>query len=271
MRLRAFMLAALVPLLIPASAAADYPHVVQKGETLTSVAATDGLSIGALAVANNISTNSELVAGQILEIPPRTPANRASVAQSSAAAQKSSVAQKLAVATAQPVINTEAVTSGSGGAPVHRPRLAVTTISSTGTTPYPTQEHVTGAEIADIATANGVPAALAEAVAWQESGWNNAEVSNVGAVGVMQIVPSTWSWIDSYLTPTDPLGTSSALENVRAGALLLHQLLMLTDDNQSLAIAGYFQGLSSVEKVGMYRSTRSYVANVLALEQRLGA
>jgi soluble lytic murein transglycosylase-like protein len=271
MRLRAFMLAALVPVLIPASAAADYPHVVQKGETLTSVAATDGLSIGALAVANHISTTSELVAGQILEIPPRTPANRASVAQSSAVVQRSSVAQKLTVASAQSVINTESVTNASGGAPVRSAGLAVTTISSTGTTPYPTQEHVTGTEIADIASANGVPAALAEAIAWQESGWNNAEVSNVGAVGVMQIVPSTWSWIDSYLTPTDPLGTSSALENVRAGALLLHQLLLLTGGNQSLAIAGYFQGLSSVEKIGMYRSTRRYVANVLALEQRLSA
>jgi N-acetylmuramoyl-L-alanine amidase len=259
MRLRAFILAALVPVLIPATAAADYPHVVQTGETLTSVAATDGLSIGALAVANNLSSTSQLVAGQVLEIPPRTSANRASAAK------------RTTLATTHTVQSTQTVSNLSGGVSPRVARTAVATISSTGATPYPTQEHVTASEIAAIASANGVPAALAEAIGWQESGWNNAEVSNVGAVGVMQIVPSTWSWIDAYLTPSDPLGTSSALENVRAGVLLLHQLLNLTANNQSQAIAGYFQGLSSVQKIGMYASTRRYVANVLALEQRLAA
>jgi hypothetical protein len=253
------MLAAIVPLLIPASAAADYPHVVQKGETLTSVAAVDGLSIAAIASANGISTTSQLVAGQILEIPPRTRANMATNPG------------RLTVSKPQPLLTGKVITSTSGGVSVHSTRSAATTVSSTGTTPYPTQEHVTASEIADVASANDVPAALAEAIAWQESGWNNAEVSNIGAVGVMQIVPSTWSWIDSYLTPSDPLGTDSALENVRAGVLLLHQLLEITDDSQPLTIAGYFQGLSSVETIGMYRSTRRYVANVLALEQRLAA
>jgi soluble lytic murein transglycosylase-like protein len=200
-----------------------------------------------------------LVAGQILEIPPQTSANRASAPV------------KLTVSTVRPVLTSQAVSGRSGGVPVRITRSAATAVSSTGTKPYPTPEHVSASEIAGIASANGVPAALAEAIAWQESGWNNDEVSNIGAVGVMQIVPSTWAWIDSYLTPSDPLGTDSALENVRAGVLLLHQLLEITGDNQSLTIAGYFQGLSSVETVGMYRSTRRYVANVLALEQRLAA
>ncbi len=76
-----------------------------------------------------------------------------------------------------------------------------------------------------IADANGVPASFAEAIAWQESGWNNDEVSGAGAVGIMQIVPATWTWIDRYLTPSAPLGTASAAENIRAGVLLLHELL----------------------------------------------
>ncbi len=114
-----------------------------------------------------------------------------------------------------------------------------------------------------------MPAAFAEAIAWQESGWNNDEVSGAGAVGVMQIVPATWTWIDRYLTPSAPLGTASAAENIRAGVLLLHQLLGLTGGNESLAAAGYFQGLSSVEAHGMYPATRQYVADVMALTGRL--
>ena len=48
---------------------------------------------------------------------------------------------------------------------------------------------MSSAEIDAIAEQYGVPASLAEAIAWQESGWNNDEVSGIGAVGVMQIVP----------------------------------------------------------------------------------
>jgi soluble lytic murein transglycosylase-like protein len=227
----------LVLALSPAVASANYAHVVQPGETLTSVAEVDGLSILALARANGISPQAQLIAGQTLWIPPRTNA--------------------AATATA-----TTATT-----VPRH---TAAAPVSAAAVAPVPTSERVSSAEIADVAGANRVPAALAEAVAWQESGWNNAEVSNVGAVGVMQIVPNTWTWIDRYLTPDEPLGTASAAENVRAGVLLLHQLLGLTGGDERLAVAGYFQGLASVKRFGMYASTRRYVADVIALAQRFG-
>jgi LysM repeat protein len=229
MRVRAVLLAVLVPALFPVTAVANYAHVVEPGETLTSVARIDGLSIAALAHANGISPQAQLIAGQTLWIPPRTTTVHASTASTSTRAA------------------TAVVVAGA---------------------PVPTAQRVSSAQIAAVAAANGVPAALAEAVAWQESGWNNAEVSRIGAVGVMQIVPSTWRWIDRFLTPSDPLGQASASENVRAGVLLLHQLLELTGDNERLAAAGYFQGLASVRRFGMYRSTRRYVNNVLALSER---
>jgi soluble lytic murein transglycosylase-like protein len=84
----------------------------------------------------------------------------------------------------------------------------------------------------------------------------------------MQIIPNTWTWIDRYLTPSDPLGTASASENIRAGVLLLRQLLEVTGGNERLAVAGYYQGLASIRRFGMYPSTRHYVADVLALAQR---
>lgn len=260
MRARVVFLAVLVLALFPVAASANYAHVVKRGETLTSVAAIDGLSIDALARANGISPSAELIAGQTLWIPPqRAAVPTTAVESSTSTAQPSN-------STAQAPTTTTQTTAQS----------SATTVQTAGTSvaagaPVPTPERVSSSEIAAVADANGVPTGLAEGIAWQESGWNNDEVSSVGAVGVMQIVPTTWAWIDRYLTPADPLGTVSATENVRAGVLLLHQLLQVTGGNETLAVAGYFQGLSSVKRFGMFRSTRRYVADVMALAQRFGA
>ena len=59
--------------------------------------------------------------------------------------------------------------------------------------PYPTPERVSASEVGSIAAANGVPPSLAEAIGWQESGFNNDLVSTAGATGVMQIEPGTWN------------------------------------------------------------------------------
>jgi soluble lytic murein transglycosylase-like protein len=113
-----------------------------------------------------------------------------------------------------------------------------------------------------------VPAPLAEAIAEQESGFNDAEVSSSGAVGVMQLEPATWN----DLTQVDGLQLSpdSALDNVRGGVALLRSLLLATGENQHETIAGYYQGLESVRARGMLPSTRHYVRDVLALESRFG-
>ena len=55
----------------PATASAAFEHVVAKGETLSSVAAADGLSISQLAAANAMSPDSQLTLGSSLVIPPQ--------------------------------------------------------------------------------------------------------------------------------------------------------------------------------------------------------
>jgi soluble lytic murein transglycosylase-like protein len=61
----------------------------------------------------------------------------------------------------------------------------------------------------------GVDPALARALAWMESGFQQDVVSNVGAIGVMQLLPETWEFVDLVLlgvrTPRNYQG------NVRAG------------------------------------------------------
>ena len=281
MRVRAFLLAVLVLALFPVAASANYAHVVQRGETLTSVAAVDGLSIDAIAQANGISPQAQLIAGQTLWIPPRTAATSAlgaaTVAQTTTAATDADndgdtdTAGEGSAATSAVTTTRATQTATSTTTSTSTSTASSSATSSSGAGPVPTPERVDSTDIAGVANANGVPAALAEAIAWQESGWNNDEVSSIGAVGVMQIVPTTWSWIDQYLTPSRPLGTASALENVRAGTLLLKQLLAVTGGDRQLAVAGYFQGLSSIKRYGMFASTKHYVANVMALSQRFGA
>lgn len=141
--------------------------------------------------------------------------------------------------------------------------------AATGLGAAPTPERLSGGDISQIAATNGAPGDLAAAIAWQESGFNNALTSSAGARGIMQIMPGTWDWIDRTLA-RPPLNRASAADNVRAGSLFLGQLLKDTGGDVPTAVAGYYQGLGSVRRNGMLPETRRYVDNVLALRGRTG-
>ena len=135
--------------------------------------------------------------------------------------------------------------------------------------PAATAQRVTAERIKQLAAEHGAPGPLAAAIAWQESGFNNAMVSSANARGVMQVMPGTWDWVQRVLG-VGPLNPASAEDNVRAGSAYLARLLRETGGDESLAAAGYYQGLNSVLTRGMFDDTRRYVANVLALRGRFG-
>jgi LysM repeat protein len=56
----------------PSVASAAFPHVIASGESLYSIAATDGLSVDQLAAANGLASDGQLIAGATLLIPPQT-------------------------------------------------------------------------------------------------------------------------------------------------------------------------------------------------------
>lgn len=114
----------------------------------------------------------------------------------------------------------------------------------------------------------GLDPALALAVSYNESGWQQHVVSNVGAVGVMQVMPRTGEWVSRYLVGR-PLDLRDVEDNVIAGTRYLALLVRITGTKHvDLAVAGYYQGLTSVKKKGMYDDTKAYVANILALRRR---
>jgi soluble lytic murein transglycosylase-like protein len=135
--------------------------------------------------------------------------------------------------------------------------------------PNPTPGRVGAADIQRIAADHGVPGSLAAAIAWQESGFNNAMVSSANARGVMQVMPGTWDWIQENLAH-GPLDPNSPLDNVHAGVMYLQNLLHQTGGDTNTAIAGYYQGLGSVRSRGLFDDTRQYVDNVQALRSRFG-
>lgn len=353
---RLLPLMAVAVLALPAAAIASVTHTVRRGETLTSIAAADGLSVARLAAANGLSTGAELTTGAQIQIPPQggpieaagtpaesTPAGSQSTAGSGGyvvrpgdtlsgiAAHYGTSAAALAAANGMSVngvllagrslsVPGSSVSSGAttqdvsapvgssggyvvrsgdtlsgiaarygtsavalaaaNGMSINDVLLAGRTLtvpggdiapsapapSSTGA--HPVAAYVSPGDVGSIAAADGVPAPLAEAIADQESGFNDAEVSSSGAVGVMQLEPSTWN----DLTTVDGLQLSpdSALDNVRGGVALLRSLLLATGENQTETIAAYYQGLQSVRARGMLPSTHRYVRDVLALESQFG-
>lgn len=113
---------------------------------------------------------------------------------------------------------------------------------------------------------HGVPADLALAIAWQESGWQQRRVSSAGALGVMQVMPDTGRWMRWYAGR--PLRLRDTHDNVLAGMLTLNFLRANTKrDNR--AIAAYYQGLGAVHDHGMFRETKRYVRSVRAHQSRI--
>jgi soluble lytic murein transglycosylase-like protein len=115
----------------------------------------------------------------------------------------------------------------------------------------------------------GVPADLAMALAWQESGWQTRIVSTTRATGVMQLMPDTVAFtsrillrLPKSLDPADPAA------NIRMGTRFLRYLLDRSGGDTGQALAAYYQGLRSVRERGVFPETHRFVANVLALRSR---
>jgi LysM repeat protein len=104
---------------------------------------------------------------------------------------------------------------------------------------------------------------LARALAWMESGFQQDVVSSVGALGVMQLLPETWEFVDIVLLGVRTPRTYQG--NVRAGVRYLRWQLDEFGGDRRLALAGWYQGARAVRERGLYNETKVFVRIVLAL------
>lgn len=116
--------------------------------------------------------------------------------------------------------------------------------------------------IAESAQRHAVSARLAEAVAWQESRFHQSAVSPKGALGVMQLMPST--------ARTLGVDAHDLKGNVDGGVIYLSQMLKRFEGDLPRALAAYNAGPEAVARYGgvpPYAETQSYVRAIL---NRLG-
>src|ERR1700693_901192 len=117
-----------------------------------------------------------------------------------------------------------------------------------------------GAEklVREAAERHSVDPALIRAVIETESNWNPSAVSRKGAVGLMQLIPTTaqrFGVNDLY----------SPQQNVDAGVKYLKTLLERYNGNLDLALAAYNAGEGAVDRahgIPAFRETRDYVQKV---------
>jgi hypothetical protein len=126
-----------------------------------------------------------------------------------------------------------------------------------------------GAEklVREAAERHSVDPALIRAVIETESNWNPSAVSRKGAVGLMQLIPTTaqrFGVNDLY----------SPQQNVDAGVKYLKTLLERYNGNLDLALAAYNAGEGAVDRahgVPSFRETRDYVQRVQSAYFRPGS
>jgi soluble lytic murein transglycosylase-like protein len=105
----------------------------------------------------------------------------------------------------------------------------------------------------------GVPAGLIAAIIKAESNFNPQAVSHRGAIGLMQLNPTTIE----HLNVKNPFNPR---ENILAGAKYIGFLLKLYKGNTKMALAAYNAGPGNVAKYGSvppFPQTRQYIPKVM--------
>ncbi|ROS30891.1 LysM peptidoglycan-binding domain-containing protein [Cellulomonas sp. PhB150] len=219
-------------------------YTVRSGDTVSGIAHRHGTTISAIAKANGLDSRALIRIGQVLEVP------GAATTTTKASTPSTKVPSSFLGRT-----YSEAVVGAANTNKATLERVGVPSRAEMQRT------------VARTARAMGLDPALAQAIAFQESGFDHTSVSPANAIGTMQVIPSSGQWasdlVGRHLNLLDPD------DNVTAGVAILRSLVRTSPDLPR-AIAGYYQGATSVKKYGMFADTRRYVANVQTLMTRFG-
>lgn len=115
--------------------------------------------------------------------------------------------------------------------------------------------------ISAMSQAHGVDPVLVSALIQVESGYRARARSPKGAMGLMQLMPST-ARLYKVRNPFDPKA------NIEAGIKHLKSLIEQFDDDIELVLAAYNAGEGAVKKfngIPPYRETRNYVSRILSI------
>jgi len=252
---------------LPATVAlAVETHVVGPGETLSAIADQYGISVGELATANGIADADLIFVGQELQIGTGATGQGALSAPAAGIIHTVAEGETLTdialrfgttvdeIVRLNEIADPDLVATGR--------ELRVPAASASG--------HVSKAEaraiLRDAEAEFGLPRGLLLALAWQESGWQQAVTSNAGAIGITQLLPATADWAIEQFVPDAHNWRGSATDNARMGAAVLAYYLERTGGDERMALAAYYQGWKSVSQHGFFDETVDYVDNVIRLQ-----
>ena len=266
---------------------------VAPGDTLSGIAARQGVSLGSLAAANGLKLDSWVIQGTTLRLPAPGSAPVAQAAPAAgqgapeamgaykvrpgdtlsglAAAARVPAAQMAYMnglnPTAQLVAGTIIKLPTGAAINTTTPAPARTIVPQAA--PMASPGRLSAGQVGTLAAQSGAPSSLAAAIAWQESGFNNAMISPANARGVMQVMPGTWSWVQANLSSAR-LDPSSPTDNVKAGSLYLAHLLRETGGDPAHGRRRLLPGAGFGAAHRDAARDPAYVANVLALRGRFG-
>lgn len=239
---------------------------VRWGDTLSGIAARYGIGVDALARANHMRSSGILRAGRTI----RVPGGGAGGASPLSSRYQVRPGDTLSGIAARYGIGMHRL-ARANGLRVHGILLAGITlrVPSRVAAPAPvaTGPWSVVASINAWSAHYDLDARLARAVAWQESGFQIDILSTAGAWGPMQVIPSTWRYVERHLIGHSVAHTADG--DVRVGVALLHHLVGTFGGNEWRAVAAYYQGERSVRAGHILPFTRIYVADVLALRGRM--
>ena len=272
--------AVLVPILVAAVATAGVGgpgwHRVKRGDTLSELAVKYGTTVDALRDLNKLGGNNLIITGQWLRVG-RIP----TVTRKAQPAKLKRVATYYTVRNGDGLIRIAERYKTDWHWIAKRNKVAKSLVIHPGQRLVVKEQYVkVGAVsqavlqskgyarhiVAHEARRLGVPVDLALALAYMESGFQQKVTSSVGAVGVMQVMLRTGEWVSKHLAGRR-LDLRDLHDNVTAGLRYFKLLLRITGRADE-ALAGYYQGLTSVRKKGMYDDTKRYVKVILALRNR---
>jgi LysM repeat protein len=281
-----------------ASEGGEVVHVVRSGESTWGIAMRYGVTVAAIAEANGMVNPSRIFAGTRLVIPgvAADPAPAAAPAAQTASQPTPTTGGEVvhvvrsgestwgiamrygvtvaAIAEANGMVNPSRIFAGTrlvipGGAPAPRGAAAAPApLPAAMARAVDERDDVRRLIVAE-AERFGVPVSLALALAWQESGWRQSVVSWAGAVGVMQLLPTTAEWVADTMLH-EPVNVHDVRDNVRAGVRLIAHYLARYDGSVDLALAAYYQGQVGTDRHGVYSMSRTYIGAIRGLQRLFG-
>ncbi|HXQ90107.1 MAG TPA: LysM peptidoglycan-binding domain-containing protein [Acidimicrobiales bacterium] len=271
-----------------AAAAFAATTTVRPGDTLSAIALRYHTTVAALAAANDIADPNRILAGATIEVP--APAPAAAVAPVAATTPPLAAADSPAATTvvvragdtlsAIALRNHTTVAALAAANDIADPDLvwagARLKVPGAGLPPgwgpggplpasllaHPDRVALRP-DFLNAAGASSVAPSLLEALCWWESGWQSSSTSSTGAIGLCQLEPSTVNYVRTVLLDDPALDPRAAPDNITMAAAYLHDLTVRAGGDVRIALAAYYQGLSSVRQKGLLPSTRTYVTGIL--------